>query len=266
MSDRNKGTVRKEIKSMLGPNVNFAAAEAYKLLRTNLMFSFPADGKCGVVGVTSSFREEGKSVTAINLAYTLAENQKRVLLIEGDMRLPTIARRLELQPSPGLSNLLAGMNKVRQAVQAYVTETENKRVSVDVMVAGDNPPNPSELLGSMRMTHLVTELRELYDFIVIDLPPVTAVSDPIVASRLVDGTIVVVRAEHSAREAVAETIRQLRQIDARILGFVFNGANEGGGGYYRGKRYYRKNYYKKYYRNYQSYETPAQKPEQDGKK
>ena len=251
ITGNNRSALHQETEKMVGPGINFAAAEAYKLLRTNLMFSFSGDERCSVIGVTSSFREEGKSLTSINLAYSLAQTQKKVLLIEGDMRLPTIATRLGLERAPGLSNLLAGMNVVSQAVQSYDTETEDKTVSVDVMVAGDNPPNPSELLGSERMNQLVSQLKEYYRYIVIDLPPVTAVSDPIVACKLVDGMIIIVRADHSVRDAVRETVRQLKQIDARILGFVFNGANEGGGGYYKGKRYYRKHYYKKYYKSYQ---------------
>ena len=236
---------------MIGPAINFAVAEAYKLLRTNLLFSFSGEDKRHVVGVTSSFRSEGKSVTSINLAYTLAQTQKKVLLLEGDMRLPTIARRLSLAGTPGLSNLLAGLSEGSRCIQTYRTQVDDKEVSVDVLASGDTPPNPSELLGSERMGQLMEVLRKQYDYIIVDLPPVIAVSDPIVACKLVDGMIVIVRAEHSARDAVAETIRQLRQVEAHILGFVFNGAGENGGGYYRGKRYYRKSYYRKYYKSYQ---------------
>lgn len=245
---------RAETRQIIGGNMNFAAAEAYKLLRTNLTFSLSGEeDACCVVGVTSSFRAEGKSVTAINLAYTLAEAQKRVLLLEGDMRLPTIARRLELNATPGLSNLLAGMCTWKECCQVYQSSTERKTVKVDVLVSGDVPPNPSELLGGQRMQLLVERLRQYYDFIIVDLPPVTAVADPIIACKIVDGMIIVVRADHTIRDAVSETVRQLRQIDARILGFVFNAAGEGGGGYYRGRRYYRKNYYRKYYKSYNYY-------------
>ena len=101
----------------VGAKLSFAASEAYKLLRTNLMFSFSGEEKCSVIGITSTFRDEGKSITSVNLAYTLAQAQKRVLMIEGDMRLPTQAERLGLHGSPGLSNLLAGMNSVTEAVQ-----------------------------------------------------------------------------------------------------------------------------------------------------
>lgn len=248
-----RSDTRREAK-MIGPGINFAVSEAYKLLRTNLLFSFSGEKKCHVVGVTSSFRSEGKSVTAINLAYSLAQTQARVLLMEGDMRLPTIARRLGLAGTPGLSNLLAGMSEAQGCIQTYTAQVDDKEISVDVLTSGDTPPNPSELLGSERMLQLLEQLRKHYDHIIVDLPPVIAVSDPIVACKIVDGMIVIVRAERSARDAVAETIRQLKQVEAHILGFVFNGAGDSGGGYYRGKRYYRKNYYRRYYKSYQDYQ------------
>ena len=106
-----------EQKSMIGPHLNFAASEAYKLLRTNLLFSFPAEEKCHVIGITSSFQGEGKSMTSINLSYTLAEANNRVLLIEGDMRIPNFSNRLNLKKTPGLSNLLAGLDSISDAIQ-----------------------------------------------------------------------------------------------------------------------------------------------------
>ena len=141
----------------------------------------------------------------------------------------------------------------KECCQVDQSSTERKTVKVDVLVSGDVPPNPSELLGGQRMQLLVERLRQYYDFIIVDLPPVTAVADPIIACKIVDGMIIVVRADHTIRDAGSETVRPLRQIDARILGFVFNAAGEGGGGYYRGRRYYRKNYYRKYYKSYNYY-------------
>lgn len=236
--------VRAERENMIAANMSFAASEAYKLLRTNLLFSFSGSEECRIVGMTSSFRGEGKSLTSINLAYTLAETRKKVLLIEGDMRLPTLSGRLGLQSSPGLSNLLVGLNSVRETIQHFdVPVEENETIRVNVLVSGDVPPNPSELLGAERMQTLLKGLKEHYDYIVLDLPPVTAVTDALVASKLVDGMVIVVRSNHAVRGALAETIRQLKLVDTRILGFAFNGAAESGGGYYKGKNYYRKNYY-----------------------
>lgn len=245
------GTVadaRAERMHMIASNMNFASSEAYKLLRTNLMFSFSGSDECRIIGMTSSFRGEGKSLTSINLAYTLAETKKKVLLIEGDMRLPTASQRLRLRSAPGLSNLLVGISSLKESVQSFdVTVEDDVTISVDVMVSGDVPPNPSELLGSERMQALLAALRERYEYIVFDLPPVTAVTDALVASKLVDGMVVVVRNNHAVRGALAETIRQLKLVDARILGFVFNGATESGSSYYKGKYYYKKNSYKNYY-------------------
>ena len=231
---------RAERTHMIGASMNFAASEAYKLLRTNLMFSFSGSEECRIIGMTSSFRGEGKSLTSINTAYTLAEAKKRVLLIEGDMRLPTLSGRLRLRSSPGLSNLLVGLNSVNEAIQPFnVAVEDDVSITVDVLVSGDIPPNPSELLGSDRMQALLEALRTRYDFIVLDLPPVTAVTDALVASKLVDGMVVVVRSNHAVRGALAETIRQLRLVNTRILGFAFNGASDAGQGYYK-QKYYRK--------------------------
>lgn len=231
-----------ERQNMIGPKMNFAAAEAFKLLRTNVMFSFSDADECHILGVTSSFRGEGKSLTSINLAYTFAEAKKDVLLIEGDMRLPTMAARLALKGKPGLSNVLVGTDSVGVAIQEYDVNTGGQYVTFDVLVSGDIPPNPSELLGSERTPAFLKKARDRYDVIILDLPPVSAVTDAIVASHLVDGMIVVVRADHAVRGGVAETMRQLKLAEAHVLGFVFNGAAANGGKYYK-KGYYKKGYY-----------------------
>lgn len=234
-----------ERKHMISSNLTFAASEAYKLLRTNILFSFSGNDECRVIGLTSSFRGEGKTLTSINLAYTMAESNKKVLLIEGDMRLPNLHERLGLQASPGLSNILVGVKG--DAIPSFSVNTEDGSLSnVDVLVAGDIPPNPSELLGSDRMSTLIRTLKNHYDYIILDLPPVTAVSDALVVSKLVDGMVLVVRNNYAVRRALADTIRQLNLVNAHILGFVFNGASDSGTSYYRGSRkYYRKDYYYK---------------------
>lgn len=231
-----------EQQSMIGPKMNFASAEAYKLLRTNVMFSFSDANESHILGMTSSLRGEGKSLTSINLAYTFAETGKEILLIEADMRLPTLANRLSLSAKPGLSNVLVGTDSVAESIQTYSVMTEGRKVSLDVLVSGDIPPNPSELLGSPRTAAFLKKAKEKYDYIIVDLPPVTAVTDAIIVSHLVDGMIVVVRADHAVRSSVAETMRQLKLADAHVLGFVFNGATETEGKYYK-KSYYRSDYY-----------------------
>ena len=157
-----------EQKSMIGPHLNFAASEAYKLLRTNLLFSFPAEEKCHVIGITSSFQGEGKSMTSINLSYTLAEANNRVLLIEGDMRIPNFSNRLNLKKTPGLSNLLAGLDSISDAIQriAFRRSSNPEPVKFDVITAGNIPPNPSELMQSHRMQQLIDTLKVIYPYMI----------------------------------------------------------------------------------------------------
>lgn len=204
-----------EEKSSFGENLSFAASEAYKLLRANLLFALPDEGKSRVVGITSSSPGEGKSTTALNLSYMLAEAGKKVLLLETDMRLPSIARRLDLAQSPGLSNLLAGICNTKDVIQ-----DSNLHEKLKIMSAGDLPPNPSELLGSKRMQAVIEVLGAMYDFVVLDLPPVTEVSDAVVASRLTDGVVMVVRQNYADRRLLDESVRQLKYVDTKILGFV----------------------------------------------
>ena len=157
--------------STLCDDLNFASREAYKRLRTNIMFSFAEEAPCRIIGVTSSLRGEGKSVTAINTAYTMAQSGKKVLLIDADMRIPTVAKKLELPANTsGLSNLLVGVDKKDEIIQ-HIKFLKNN-VQLDILTAGELPPNPSELLGSKRMEVLLDTLKKHYNYIIIDLPPV----------------------------------------------------------------------------------------------
>lgn len=221
-----------EQQKMIGDNLSFAASEAYKLLRTNLTFSFTDEDTRRVIGVTSSLKGEGKSITAANLAYTIAETGKKVLLMECDLRLPTVAKRMSLETSPGLSNLLVGLNTVSEVIQRGILQP-----TLDIIVAGDVPPNASELLESSRMQYALDKLSEYYDYIILDLPPVTVVADALVASRLATGMVVVVRQDCATKAALAETMRQMRYANAKVLGFVFNSVDGS-------EHSYQKHYYK----------------------
>ena len=232
---------------MFGPNMSFSAQEAYKLLRANIMFSFSDEGHGHVVGITSSVQSEGKSSTASNTAYALSESGAKVLLLECDLRRPSLAVKLGLERMPGLTNLLIGKCQLAAAIQQCALSP-----SLDIMTSGDIPPNPSELLASPRMEELVEELRDKYDYIVVDLPPVTVVSDELAMSKLLDGMVVVVRADRSDRQMLAEAIRQLKMVGVRILGFAYRETDDSK------KRYgYRYKYSKKYYKYYHEY---AKKP------
>lgn len=239
MIGKRKTDSAQEYNVILGDRLSFAASEAYKLLRTNLDFALPDEQGCRVVGVTSSMRGEGKSTTTLNLAYSIAETGKLVLVIEADMRLPTLVKRLGLKSTRGISNLLAG-----QCTGADVLQRSGLHKNLWVIPAGDIPPNPSELLGSEQMRITTEVLCKDFDFILLDLPPVTAVSDPLVVSKLAHGMVLVVRQNYTNRRALAETVRQLRFADAKILGFVMTGAD--------GPET-RRRYYKKYGQGYEGY-------------
>ena len=211
--------------TMLCENMSFAAAESYKLLRTNLLFSLP-ETDCRIFGVTSSVRGEGKSTTAVNLSYTFAQSGKRVLLIDADMRLPSVASKLSLPGTPGLSNLLAGLSEEKACL--HISKQFSNWV---ILPAGDIPPNPSELLGSERMHALLERYSETFDFIIIDLPPVDVVTDALVISPWTDGLIVAVRQNYTERKALGACMYQIGKLEAKFLGFVMTDAAVGESSY-----------------------------------
>lgn len=229
------------LRTMFGPNLSFAATEAYKLLRTNIMFSFSDEGQGHVIGVTSSIQSEGKSSTACNTAYALSEAGCRVLLLEADLRRPSIGSKLNVARVPGLTNLLVSRGNYREMVQQCSLAPK-----LDILTSGDIPPNPSELLSSNRMAQLMEQLRTAYDYIVIDLPPITAVSDALAISKLLDGVVMVVRGGVSEQQMLAEALRQLEMVSVRLLGFVYRDLGTGG-------RKYGRRYGKKYYKYYNEY-------------
>ena len=157
-------------RAILHPESPFSVREAYKTLRTNLTFSMTAKGS-KLIGITSAVASEGKSTNCMNLAITFAENGARVLVLDCDMRRPNIARLLDCPVTPGLSNVLVGVCDLEKAVQKNVYE------NVDVLPAGDMPPNPTELLDSERMQELLDTLRGDYEYILLDMPPVNVVAD-----------------------------------------------------------------------------------------
>ena len=230
-----------EEEAKLCEELDFAATEAYKLLRTNLLFMLPDSEKCHVIGVTSSVRGEGKSTTSINLAYALAAMNKRVLLVDADMRLPTIAKKLKITSTTGLSNVLLDSGLLGSSLHAM-----SNSAHFHILNAGRIPPNPTELLSSAQMAKLLQFLSGKYDFIILDLPPVNIVSDALVVSSLLDGMLVVVRQDLSKRRDVSRCEHQLSMAGVKILGFVITDV---GGPHSPYKYKYRYHYkYKKYYK------------------
>lgn len=246
---RRQATVDVQDKEMFGEKMSFAAKEAYKLFRTNLMFAL-SDVEVDrgyIVGITSALRGEGKSTTTLNLARVLAEQGKRVVVVEGDLRLPSIRKKLKIRCKTGLPNVLIEKGDPLESVQEYKTGVVDRReISFDLLPAGEIPPNPSELLGSRRMEETLRILAGKYDYVLLDLPPVTAVSDALVATKLVDGVVLVVRNDYSDTNSLNDAIRQLQQVDGKILGFVFTCANSDRAGYRKKYKYHRY-----YYSDYQ---------------
>ncbi len=221
-----KRTGRRNVQQgLICEGLSFAASEAYKLLRTNLLFSLP-EKHCHIIGVTSSVRGEGKSTTSVNLSYTIAQSGKRVLLIDADMRLPSVAIKLELKGAPGLSNLIAGLRSERSCLRQ-----SNQLENWYILPAGDIPPNPSELLGSERMHALLQHYEEIFDVIIIDLPPVNIVADALVISKWADGLICVVRQNYTDRRALSDCMYQIQKLGSHFLGFVMTDAAVGETGY-----------------------------------
>lgn len=227
----------------LHKNLEFTATEQYKLLRTNLDFTLPEGVKCPVIGVTSSMRGEGKSTTAVNLSYVLAEKGSKVLLIDGDLRIPSVAKKMGIKSSPGLTDVLMGKNS--HSIKEFKSSILDTWY---IMPSGDIPPNPSELLGSKRMATALEQLKEAFDYIIIDLPPVNIVSDALSIANLISGMIIVVREEYTEKKEIERCFRQLKLSNVNILGCVMNESKSGRGSY--GK--YR--YMKQNYRTYAQYE------------
>lgn len=239
-------SIVKENQKTLHKNLKFTATEQYKLLRTNLSFTLPEEDGCAIVGITSAMRGEGKSTTAVNLSYVLAESGKKVLLIDGDLRLPSVAKKMKLANSPGLTDLLKGNESMQMS--NFKSELFSNWY---ILPSGELPPNPSELLGSKRMENILKHFSKSFDYIIFDLPPVNIVSDALTVSKFISGMVVVIREDYTEKKELETCFRQLKLSDVKVLGCVINEAKNGRGSYgkYKYKRYY------KYYKTYGNYDS-----------
>ena len=215
-------------------------AEAFKGIRTNIRFS-GAGEEVRVILVTSSGAGEGKTTVASNLGIVMAQMGKRVLLVDGDLRRPMVHKIFGMEREPGLTEVIVGEAELGVVIRGSEVE------GLDVLVSGHIPPNPSELLGSVRMRRVIEEMRGRYEYVVIDSAPLMPVTDTMELSPVVDGVIMVVRDGITDREVLKRAVEQLRRFGGRLIGVVYNGIN-------LRKRYY---YYKygKYgkYRYYHYY-------------
>jgi tyrosine-protein kinase Etk/Wzc len=210
------------------------ASEAYRTLRTNILFTKPSEDN-RIIMVTSSGPQEGKSTSVANMAITFAQMGSKTLLIDGDLRRPMLHKLFQVEKQPGLTNILVGREKLIDTVR-QVDQVPN----LDVLTCGVNPPNPAEQLGSVRMKELLNEARELYTMILIDTPPVIAVTDPSVLARTVDGVVVIIQAAATQRAAAHLAVEQLRRVDAPLIGVLLNGVSTAN---FYGSLYYQQYYY-----------------------
>ncbi|WP_068776164.1 CpsD/CapB family tyrosine-protein kinase [Paenibacillus sp. FJAT-26967] len=190
-------------------------AEAYRTLRTSIQFS-SVDHEIKCILITSAQPEEGKSTTAANLAIAYAQENKKVLLIDADLRKPTLHKTFNVSNRTGLTHILVSRQEGDQAL----IETEIPNLTL--LTSGPIPPNPAELLGSNRMETFLEEVRNWYDIVIIDSPPLLAVTDSQIIAAKTDGVVLVINHGKVKRDRAQKALSQLNYVNARILGVVLN--------------------------------------------
>ncbi|NQN88217.1 CpsD/CapB family tyrosine-protein kinase [Streptococcus suis] len=191
-------------------------AEQIRVLRTNLEYA-QLNGKIKSIGISSSIPGEGKSTVSANLAHSLAMAGKRVLIVDTDLRKPTVHRTFNVSNMRGLTDLVIHQDENFTTFLHYLEDLD-----LYVLPSGPIPPNPSELLQSEKMTNLMTSFANDFDFIIYDLPPVNSVTDAQIISRKVDGMILVVRQGYVLKTELEKSLRNLKNVEAKLLGYVMN--------------------------------------------
>jgi capsular exopolysaccharide synthesis family protein len=213
---------------------NTPSTEPFRTLRTSILLNPAATSR---LLISSSEPADGKTTVAINLAVAFAQAGKRTLLIDADLRKPGLTTRLDLKSHAGLADLLVADAAIEHAVAECIVHTEQP--SLHVLSTGRRRPNPAELLGNGRLTDLLAWAEANYDQVLVDCPPVLAVSDAHLMGRLVDGALLVVRPEKNHRRTVVRAVESLTSAGCAVIGVVANGitAAEGGYGYGYGYGY-----------------------------
>lgn len=234
LGKKNKNSNAEMRTETISDKSKFAIVESYKAARSNIMFSLSADDD-KLFAVTSYSKGEGKSTVSANLAISFSKMEKRVLLIDCDLRRPNIHNVFKLENKAGLSNIIGKMVDYEDVIHRNVLP------NLDILPSGTIPPNPSELLCSARFTELVKKLHEDYDYIIFDTPPIGVVADALLLKDLVAGFVVVLRERSTTHGDVQNILDSMKLADAKILGFVKVGC-------ITGRKRGRKNYY--YYQYY----------------
>ncbi|WP_088067467.1 CpsD/CapB family tyrosine-protein kinase [Gottfriedia luciferensis] len=218
-----KENMKRFLITLTNPKSPFA--EQYRTVRTNIQFS-AIDTTLKTLLVTSSEPSEGKTTTIANLAVTYAQQGKKVLLVDADLRKPQIHVVFKLENFKGLSSVIVQGKSLSDVTQS------SKVDNLSILTSGPIPPNPSELLSSVKMKNLVAQMTEEYDVVLFDAPPVLAVTDAQIVSQICDGTILVVRSGYTAKEKVKKSKELLTLVNAKILGTILNRAEQNKDNYY----------------------------------
>lgn len=227
MAKKKKIEVRDYHHVLVDSGANFAGKEAFKNIRTGMLYTAKS-GKNPVYGVTSTYAAAGKSVIVANLAVSLAQLEKKVILIDCDMRAPVQHKIFKVSNRVGLSEVLAD---IAEGDEGFVSTTDYS--GLHIMTAGRIPPNPAELLSGESMRNLLETLKGKYDYILLDLPPIGIVTDALVLSDAVDGYIFTVRAEVDEKPVVKSAVTKMEQAGAKIIGMVLNDVGGSKEGYYK---------------------------------
>ncbi|MDD2363063.1 MAG: CpsD/CapB family tyrosine-protein kinase [Oscillospiraceae bacterium] len=225
----NLGSSKKLDRLMISESAPFHIREAFKTIRTNLLFTL-ATKESKTFAVASAMPNEGKSTTAANLSVVLAQTGAQVLLMDCDFRKPSVHRLFRLSADKGLTSILCGIDKIEEALN------ENVVPNLDIITAGPMSPNPSELLGSSRMAELLSIVQKAYDYVVIDASPINIVSDAVIIAKQTAGVVLVTRQGQSRHDQLQKAIESCKFAEVDILGIVLN-ESKGANSHYYGYRY-----------------------------
>lgn len=222
-------------KNVISGDSKFAIVEGYKIARTNMVFSLSA-AESNVVAFTSWSKGEGKSTATANLAISFSKMDKKVLLIDADLRRPNVHNLMKLQNSAGLSEVIGKFKSFDEVINRDVLPY------LDVLTSGSIPPNPSELLASQNFSAMLEVLRKDYDYIILDTPPVGVVADALILKDLVAGYVVVVREKFTTHGDIEKALQSIRLADSKVLGFLKVGCAASERKYSKGQYGYYKYY------------------------
>ena len=247
VNNRREESTARRVNTLLSENSDFIVREAYNSARTNIIYSLGSEKGCKKILITSASPAEGKTTTALNLAITFAQTESRVLIIDADLRKPRIYRHLQIERENGLSDLLCGLISLDDSIKHC------EKQNLDCITSGQIPPNPAELLSSNEMGVVLEQLSERYDYIFIDTPPITVVTEAAAMSKYVNGVILVARQNNTIHESIQRARTNLSLANAKILGYILNDVTNFSYGYgsynkysYRSSRKYGYGYGKGY--------------------